>query len=100
MAESARVRRRTVAVVTDSTAGLPDELVADRDLTVVPLTVTIDGVAGQEGVQVSPADVAKALVARRGPVPTTPPPPTEITSAFSPLAGEGAAGLGSWRLAA
>ncbi len=100
MAESTRARRRTIAVVTDSTAGLPDDLVADHDLTVVPLTVTIDGTAGQEGVQVSPADVAKALVARRVSVTTSRPSPAEFAAVYGRLLDEGADGVVSVHLSA
>src|SRR2546423_131206 len=49
-------RRRPVAVVTDSTAGLPDELIAERGVTVVPLTVSIDGASGREGVDAAPRE--------------------------------------------
>ena len=48
---------RPVAVVTDSTAGLPSELIDAHDLSVVPLTVTIDSASGREGVDVSPEDL-------------------------------------------
>jgi len=50
-----------VAVVTDSTAYLPAELNGTYDLTVVPLTVIINGEQGLEGEEISPADVARAL---------------------------------------
>jgi fatty acid-binding protein DegV len=54
-----------VAVVTDSTAYLPVELAGTYDLTVVPLTVVINGAEGLEGSEISPAEVARALGARR-----------------------------------
>ena len=60
-----------IAVVTDSTAYLPTGLAAAHDLTVVPLTVIMAGREGLEGVDITPADVAAALVARRGTVTTS-----------------------------
>src|SRR2546423_176440 len=90
---SSRARRvRPVAVVTDSTAGLPPELVAAHRLTVVPLSVTIAGVTGREGLDVAPADVAKALVARPVSVTTSRPSPGEFAEVYDRLLGEGAAG--------
>src|SRR5438105_15552671 len=91
---------RPVAVVTDSTAGLPSELIDTHDLTVVPLTVTIDSAAGREGVDVSPEDVAKALVARPSSVTTSRPSPGEFTAAYDRLLDRGAAGIVSVHLSA
>jgi DegV family protein with EDD domain len=39
----------TIAIVTDSAAALPDDLVARHRVTVVPMWLTIDGVAVREG---------------------------------------------------
>jgi DegV family protein with EDD domain len=91
---------RRVAVVTDSTAGLPDDLIAAHGMTVVPLTVTIDGASGLEGVDVAPGDVAKALTARRSSVSTSRPSPGEFTAAYDRLLDEGAAGIVSVHLSA
>jgi len=96
---SSRARRvRPVAVVTDSTAGLPPELVAAHRLTVVPLSVTIAGVTGREGLDVAPADVAKALVARPVSVTTSRPSPGEFAEVYDRLLGEGAAAIVSVHL--
>jgi DegV family protein with EDD domain len=98
---SSRARRvRPVAVVTDSTAGLPAELLAEHELTVVPLSVTIDGVTGREGVDVTPADVAKALVARPVSVTTSRPSPGDFAAEYERLLGGGAAGVVSVHLSA
>jgi DegV family protein with EDD domain len=93
-------RSRPVAVVTDSTAGLPEEQVAAHDLTVVPLTITIDSASGREGVDVAPEDVAKALVARRSSVTTSRPSPEEFTRVYRRLLDEGAVGIVSVHLSA
>ncbi|WP_159451409.1 DegV family protein [Demequina sp. NBRC 110054] len=50
-----------VAVVTDSAASLPDALAATPGLTVVPLTVVVDGTVHSEGVGLAPQDVSEAL---------------------------------------
>jgi DegV family protein with EDD domain len=75
----------SVAVVTDSTADLPADLCAERAITVVPLAVIVDGVAGLEGEEVSPADVARALAVRRGTVSTSRPTPESFVVAYRKL---------------
>lgn len=52
-----------VRVITDSSAGLPPGLAAERGVLVVPLTVTAGPRSGAEGVDVSAADVRDALEA-------------------------------------
>src|SRR5262249_34567173 len=94
------MRARRVAVVTDSTAGLPPEVAAAYGLTVVPLSVTIDGVTGREGVDVAPADVAKALAAVRVSVTTSRPSPGEFAAVYERLLADGAAGVVSIHLSA
>jgi DegV family protein with EDD domain len=76
----------SVAVVTDSTAALPASLVAG--LTVVPLTVVIDGVEAQEGVGVAPGAVAEALAAGK-PVSTSRPTPAAFAGEYERLLGAG-----------
>jgi DegV family protein with EDD domain len=87
-----------IAVVTDSTAYLSDSLVAEAGLTIVPLTVVIDGVAGVEGVDVTPADVAKALEVRRVAVTTSRPAPMAFEQAYRELLDGGATGVVSVHL--
>lgn len=87
-----------IAVVTDSTAYLPPELAAAHDLTVVPLTVVIGGREGREGIEITPADVAQALVARRGTVTTSRPAPAEFEAVYRQLHGAGADGIVSIHL--
>jgi fatty acid kinase fatty acid binding subunit len=87
-------------VVTDSTAGLPPGVAEEHGLTVVPLSITIDGVTGREGIDVSPGDVAKALVARRVSVTTSRPSPGEFAEVYERLLGGGAAGIVSVHLSA
>ncbi|MGW4297897.1 DegV family protein, partial [Micromonospora chersina] len=62
-----------VAVVTDSTAYLPPELVRAHRLTVIPLTVVLNGAEGLEGVETSPEDATRVLSGRRVTVSTSRP---------------------------
>jgi DegV family protein with EDD domain len=89
-----------VAVVTDSTAYLPAELSGTYDLTVVPLTVVINGREGLEGQQIQPAEVAAALSARRAEVSTSRPAPSQFVSAYRRLLDAGAEGIVSVHLSA
>lgn len=86
-----------VAVVTDSTAYLPAGLADRLGITTVPLQVVLGGVAGAEGAEVTPADVATAL-ARWTPVSTSRPAPTEFAAAYRAALDGGAAGVVSVHL--
>ncbi|MGB8650458.1 MAG: DegV family protein, partial [Mycobacteriales bacterium] len=71
-----------VAVVTDSTAYLPDGVADKHDVQVVPLHVVLGGWSGKEAVEVSPADVAAALGERRVQVSTSRPTPGQLAAAY------------------
>src|SRR4051812_40704594 len=71
-----------VAVVTDSTAYLPPGVADKHDIGVVPLHVVLGLRSGEEGVEVSPADVAAALTERRVDVSTSRPTPGEFAAAY------------------
>ena len=90
----------TIAVVTDSTAYLPAELHGTYDLTIVPLTVVINGWDGLEGIEVSPAEVARALTARRAAVSTSRPAPAQFVADYRRLLDAGADGVVSVHLSA
>ncbi len=89
-----------IAVVTDSTAYLPANLADARSLTVVPLTVVLGGREGMEGVDITPSDVAAALVTRRSSVTTSRPAPAEFEKVYRRLLDGGAAGVVSVHLSA
>jgi DegV family protein with EDD domain len=89
-----------VAVVTDSTAYLPAELSGTYDLTVVPLTVVINGNDGLEGLEIQPSEVARALGARRAAVSTSRPAPSQFAEAYRKLLDAGADGIVSVHLSA
>ena len=90
----------TLRVVTDSTAYLPATVVEAAGLRVVPLTVTVSGRDGREGLEVSSADVARALRERRVAVTTSRPAPTEFATAYRELFDAGATGIVSVHLSA
>ena len=71
-----------VAVVTDSTAYLPDGVAATYGVGVVPLHVVLGSRTGTEGLEVSPGDVASALAERRLQVSTSRPTPGELAAAY------------------
>lgn len=81
-----------VAVVTDSTAALPDAVIDKYDVTVVPLQVVLGGRVGAEGVEITPADVAAALTARAA-VSTSRPSPEAFAAAYRRIADAGATSI-------
>ena len=88
----------TLRVVTDSTAYLPAAVAEAAELRVVPLTVTVSGRDGREGLDVSSADVARALRERRVAVTTSRPAPAEFATAYRELFAAGATGIVSVHL--
>ena len=80
----------SVAVVTDSTAYLPDELVEGYGIHVVPLYVVLAGHSGREGWDIGPGDVARALSARGQTVSTSRPTPGDLVAAYRRALDEGA----------
>ncbi|HEY0486740.1 MAG TPA: DegV family protein [Mycobacteriales bacterium] len=88
----------SVTVVTDSSAYLPAELAAAADLTVVPLYVRVGSLSGVEGVDVTPADVARALGERRVDVSTSRPSPADFVAAYRRVLDGGASGVVSVHL--
>jgi fatty acid kinase fatty acid binding subunit len=82
---------RTVALVTDSTALLPPETAAARDITVVPLQVVVGSKAYDEGAgaEATPETIAEALKAW-SPVSTSRPAPAAFLEAYEEAARRGA----------
>jgi DegV family protein with EDD domain len=89
----------SVALVTDSTASLPAEVVAERRITVVPLQVVIGATAYDEGAEggATPEMLAEALQAWT-PVSTSRPNPDEMLEVYERLAQEGATAIVSIHL--
>lgn len=78
-----------VAVVTDSSAYLPDGFANRHAVHVVPLHVLIDDRSGLDGVDIGPAEVAAALDERRA-VTTSRPNPDEFVRTYRRLLDGGA----------
>jgi len=79
-----------VAVVTDSTAYLPAEVVERYGIEVVPLYVVLAGRSGREGSEVSSDEVARSLAVRGGHVSTSRPTPGDFVAAYRRLLDRGA----------
>lgn len=78
-----------VAVVTDSTAYLPEGFADRHSITVVPLYVLVDGDAGLDGIDVGPVELTAALKKRRK-VTTSMPTPQEFEAVYRRVLDEGA----------
>ncbi|MFC4001423.1 DegV family protein [Prauserella oleivorans] len=78
-----------VAVVTDSTAHLPEGFAERHGIRVVPLHVLIDGVSALDGIDVGPVALAEALAQRRI-VTTSRPTPSAFAAEFRAALDEGA----------
>ncbi len=86
-----------VALVTDSTAYLPADLVSSHGITVVPVQVVVAGQAFDEGTQITPHEVAEALRAWKV-VTTSRPSPERFASAYAAAAEAGATAVVSAHL--
>ena len=82
----------TVRVVTDSTACLPPERLASLDIDVVPLRVQIGQRTAIDGVDVSSAEVARALRSKVN-VSTSRPAPAEFAAKFQEVLDTGASNV-------
>lgn len=73
-------------------------MAAAAQLRIVPLTVSISGEQGLEGIEVTPEDVAHALGERRHHVTTSRPAPAEFAAVYRELLDGGASGVVSVHL--
>ncbi|MGH3860656.1 DegV family protein [Actinokineospora sp.] len=80
------------AVVTDSTAYLPEGFADRHAVHVVPLFVHIDDSEGRDGIDIGPAELAAALKEHRV-VTTSRPSPAEFAVVYRRLLDEGADGV-------
>ncbi|MCF2530649.1 DegV family protein [Yinghuangia soli] len=88
-----------VAIVTDSTAYLPDDVVERHGIVVVPLKVVLRGRPLDEGIEATPAGVADALRQKRT-VTTSRPSPETFAETYRRLADDGAGEIVSIHLSA
>ncbi len=71
-----------VAVVTDSTAYLPEGVAGDMGIGVVALEVRIGDRVGREGIDIGAAELSAALAERHLVVQTSRPPPAEFVACY------------------
>ncbi|WP_037675660.1 DegV family protein [Streptomyces griseus] len=90
---------RHVAIVTDSTAYLPQWTMERHGITAVPLTVVLGDRALEEGTEISTRSLAQALQKRR-PVTTSRPSPQVFAETYRKIAEAGATGIVSLHLSA
>ncbi|MEV4614561.1 DegV family protein [Kitasatospora sp. NPDC049258] len=88
-----------LALVTDSTAYLPQDAVDRHGIEVVPLSVVVGDEVLAEGVEISPKDVAEALRAKHR-VTTSRPSPETFAAAYRAAAEAGARGIVSVHISA
>jgi DegV family protein with EDD domain len=81
-----------VAIVTDSTAGLPAELVEELGIHVVPVPIIQDGQTFLDGVDITPTDVYRSLRAGEAEFTTSAPSVAEFLSVYR-VAGQMASGM-------
>ncbi|HLM05387.1 MAG TPA: DegV family protein [Blastococcus sp.] len=89
-----------VAVITDSTAYLPPDLVEGYGIHVVPLYVVLAGRSGREGIDIGPEDVARALTTRGQTVSTSRPTTGDFVAAYRGALADGADRIVSIHLSA
>ena len=88
-----------IAVVTESTADLPPQFVAELGIHIVPLRVHVDGRSALDGRDITPHEVAEALRAKSR-VTTSRPAPAEFAAAYRACLDGGATHVVSVHLAA
>jgi DegV family protein with EDD domain len=89
----------SIAVVTDSTACLTEELVASSGVRVVPIHVIVDGRTYLDGVDITSDEVAAALSGGKS-VTTSRPTASQFLEAYTEAAGSGAEAILSVHLSA
>ncbi len=78
----------TVKIVTDSTSDLPQNLIEEYDITVVPAYVQFGGKTYRDGVDISQDEVYHKMVNENIIVKTSQPPPADFITAYKKLLAE------------
>ena len=78
-----------IKIVTDSSADLPAELAQQRQITVLPCYLIMDGISHQDGVDLSHDDFYRRLVSMDRPPTTAQPSAADFQSAYSGLHEQG-----------
>jgi DegV family protein with EDD domain len=77
--------KRSVAIVTDSTADLPPSLAAARAVTLVPLTLSLDGESLLDGVDITASDFYRRLPRATSHPTTSQPSPGRFAETYAGL---------------
>jgi DegV family protein with EDD domain len=83
----------SIRIVTDSTCDLPDPVVAEHGITVVPLYINMDGESYLDGVDMSRDEFYTRLPDTNMPATTSAPGPGTFVDIYERLADEGATGI-------
>lgn len=78
-----------VQIITDSSSDLPEELIKEYDIRVVPLTITIDDHEYAEGVDIKPLEFYREMAKASSLPKTSQPSPASFVQAFNDLAHKG-----------
>ncbi len=73
---------KKVAIVTDTTACIPDEQVAKYEIELVPVTLVFEGKAYRDGIDISPGEFYKLLRKEKKPPTTAASSPTPYLAAY------------------
>src|SRR6202521_2508524 len=79
------MNKPSVAIVTDSTADLPPSLATDRLVTLVPLTLNLDGQSLLDGVDITPAEFYRRLPRATTHPTTSQPSPGRFAETYAAL---------------
>lgn len=78
-----------VAIVTDSTAAIPDDIAREHNLTIIPLSVNWDGKSYLDGIEITVEEFYERL-SKSSTLPTTSQPPVEMfAKAYENLLNQG-----------
>ncbi|MCD6087486.1 MAG: DegV family EDD domain-containing protein [Candidatus Hydrothermae bacterium] len=78
----AKLEEAEVGIVADSTCDLPPELARERRVAVVPIKVVVDGVAYDDGVDISRERISEILREGRAELTTSQPGPNDFIATF------------------
>ncbi len=79
----------TIKIVTDSTCDLPEEVIAEHDITIVPLYINMDGESYLDGVEISRQEFYERLPNCQDVPTTSAPGPGRVTKVYERLAEDG-----------
>lgn len=80
----------TTKIVTDSTCDLPEEIIAEYDITIIPLYINMDGESYLDGIELSRQEFYERLPTCESVPTTSAPGPGRLTKVYERLAEEGA----------